>query len=252
MRARIARILPIVLVVLVVGNLVAFARAWPEAHRIRIKSPAAGAQLAGNTVVIDLGIGHLKVARADGSRKSGVGHPVVYVDHAPVGSDEQIERRGYVINMPSTRRRLYGLTLGKHKLTVVLADGANHRVGSARASVTFTVKGPTVVARVLGPVREGAQAHLKVNVEGVELSPPGPAGPKPTGHLHIFIDAKPPTAGSVNLPGNGVIDAASGEFLLPVLPKGPHRAWVVLADNNHVNVKPLVIDEVAFVVGGSG
>ena len=68
--------------------------------------------------------------------------------------------------------RVPGLTMGRHKLTVVLGDGAHNRIGEPIADVEVEVQGPTLtMPNAPAEVAGGENVVFNAQVEGVQLVP---------------------------------------------------------------------------------
>ena len=132
---------------------------------------------------------------------------------------------------------------------LALALGASALLpGVARAQATSGAKvkitAPPNGATVSGPVK------VTLVATGVEIVPATVERPG-TGHHHLFVD-RDVTRVNDTIPRGvtGIIHLGRGqtEFVLDSLKPGPHRVIAVVADWNHVPLKPLVVDTLRFTV----
>src|SRR2546425_414926 len=99
-------------------------------------------------------------------------------------------------------------------------------------------------ATVSGPVK------IPLVATGVEIVPATIERPG-TGHHHLFVDRDvTPVNDTIPRGVTGIIHLGRGqtEFVLDSLKPGPHRVIAVVADWNHVPLKPLVVDTLRFTV----
>ena len=120
--------------------------------------------------------------------------------------------------------------------------------GVARAQATSGAKvkitAPPNGATVSGPVK------ITLVTTGVEIVPATIERPG-TGHHHLFVDRDvTPVNDTIPRGVTGIIHLGRGqtEFVLDSLKPGPHRVIAVVADWNHVPLKPLVVDTLRFTV----
>ncbi|OLC05617.1 MAG: hypothetical protein AUH46_02105 [Gemmatimonadetes bacterium 13_1_40CM_70_15] len=132
---------------------------------------------------------------------------------------------------------------------LALALGASALLpGVARAQATSGAKvkitAPPNGATVSGPVK------ITLVATGVEIVPATIERPG-TGHHHLFVDRDvTPVNDTIPRGVTGIIHLGRGqtEFVLDSLKPGPHRVIAVVADWNHVPLKPLVVDTLRFTV----
>ena len=101
-----------------------------------------------------------------------------------------------------------------------------------------------------GVTVSGTTVHVKLEAWGVEIAPAAEhrAG---TAHHHLFLDTDltaPEMAIPVGTPGIVHLGKGQTEYTFEGLAAGPHRLIALLADPNHVPLKPLVTDTVRFTV----
>ncbi|OLC74370.1 MAG: hypothetical protein AUH78_11225 [Gemmatimonadetes bacterium 13_1_40CM_4_69_8] len=120
--------------------------------------------------------------------------------------------------------------------------------GVARTQATSGAKvkitAPPNGATVSGPVK------ITLVATGVEIVPATIERPG-TGHHHLFVDRDvTPVNDTIPRGVTGIIHLGRGqtEFVLDSLKPGPHRVIAVVADWNHVPLKPLVVDTLRFTV----
>lgn len=219
-----------------------------EAVSVQILAPTEGSVIRGNVVMLDLKVSGIEVRRPDGDTSGKTGHFEVFVDARPVQSGRPVPKSEGIVRGVDTLVAVPGLSVGKHNLTVVVADGAGRRLTGAQDELTVMVEGPSVNAKAA--TGAGQRARVTVGAEGVEIADvPGDASGK-TGHLHFFIDREPTPAGvRIPDPEDRTIlhsEATSVEF--PPLRRGEHFIWIVVGDANHVPFDPPVMDKVVVVV----
>jgi hypothetical protein len=101
-----------------------------------------------------------------------------------------------------------------------------------------------------GATVTGTSVHVVLEAQGVEIAPAAEhrAG---TAHHHLFLDTDL-TASDVGIPAGmpGIVHLGKGqtEYTFEAVAAGPHRLIALLADPNHVPLKPLVADTVRFTV----
>lgn len=125
-------------------------------------------------------------------------------------------------------------------------------VGAPTAAAQAAPQAPRV--RIVEPQEgvtvAGTTVHVKLESWGVEIAPAAEhrAG---TAHHHLFLDTDL-TAPDVGIPMGmpGIVHLGKGqtEYTFEGLAAGPHRLIDLLADPNHVPLKPLVADTVRFTV----
>jgi hypothetical protein len=217
---------------------------------VSISSPAPGTQVKGNVVELQVQAQGIEIKPADGDTSGASGHFHVFVDRDPVAPGEAIPMERGILHSAESLIQVPGLTLGRHKLTVVLGDGAHNRIGEAIADVEVEVQGPTLtIADAPAEVPAGASVLFHAQVEGIQLVPAeqDQGAPGTTGHLHLFINPpRPPTADGQPIPlDRRHSHTADMEFDIRRLPGGrEYTFWVVLGDKAHVPYNPLVADRV--------
>jgi hypothetical protein len=106
--------------------------------------------------------------------------------------------------------------------------------------------------RILSPARDtvlkGTTVTVTLEAKGIEIAPVADhkAG---TAHHHLFLDTEV-TAADQPIPVGvaGIVHLGKGTstYTFENVPPGEHRLIAVLADPNHVPLKPLVSDTVRF------
>lgn len=96
----------------------------------------------------------------------------------------------------------------------------------------------------------GTSVHVVLEAQGVEIAPAAEhrAG---TAHHHLFLDTNltaDDAAIPVGMPGIVHLGKGQSEYTFEGVAPGVHRLIAVLADPNHVPLKPLVADTVRFTV----
>jgi hypothetical protein len=215
---------------------------------VSIASPADGDKIKGNVVVLTLAATGIDIKKADGDTSGKSGHYHVYVDGDPPVAGTVIPKTSTIIHAATPTVTVAGLTAGPHKFTVVLGDGAHHRLGTAQASVSVTVLGPAVQASAPATVPAGQPVTITATVSGVTLVPADGDTSGQTGHLHFFVDRDPTPAGQPIPKEAGIIHTAETSASIPGLAAGAHTVWVVVGDGAHVPLAPPVMAQVTFTV----
>ena len=136
-------------------------------------------------------------------------------------------------------------TLAALGLVALLA--ATPTVGAQAAPQAPKVR---IVEPQQGATVTGTTVHVKLESWGVEIAPVAEhrAG---TAHHHLFLDTDV-TAPDMGIPVGtaGIVHLGKGqtEYTFEGVAAGPHRLIAVLADPNHVPLKPLVADTLRFTV----
>ena len=113
---------------------------------------------------------------------------------------------------------------------------------------------PVPRERIVEPKRDaaltGTTVHVVVEAQGVEIAPAAEhrAG---TAHHHLFLDTNLTPSDSmipVGVPGIVHLGKGQSEYTFENVAPGQHRLIALLADPNHVPLKPLVADTVRFSV----
>ena len=226
--------------------------ATTTAVAVNISAPANGAEIRGNVVELDVETRGVEIKPADGDTSGRTGHYHVFIDRTPVAVGQPIPREKGVIHTADDPAIVPGLTIGRHKLTVVLGDGAHNRITDALAEVEVDVKGPSITSTAPAEAQSTTGFMLTHKVEGVELvaadADQGPPGR--TGHLHLYIDPRtPPKADGQPIPMDGRhIHTPLTQQTFRRMPPGEHTIWIVLGDKAHVPFDPLVADKVTINV----
>jgi Domain of unknown function (DUF4399) len=127
---------------------------------------------------------------------------------------------------------------------VVAATAAAQAKPAAASAVKVHITSPKQDA-----VITGANVQVTLTAEGIEIAPVAEhkAG---TAHHHLFLDTEVTPADApipVGVAGITHLGKGQTEYTLQVAP-GAHRLIAVLADPDHVPLKPLVADTVRFTV----
>ena len=125
---------------------------------------------------------------------------------------------------------------------------------SAAAQAPAKPAAPGATVKIMEPKHgatvTGKMVHVVLEATGVEIAPAAEhrAG---TAHHHLFLDADL-TADSAAIPMGtpGIVHLGKGqhEYMFDAVAPGPHRLIALLADPNHVPLKPLAADTVRFMV----
>ncbi|HVE93273.1 MAG TPA: DUF4399 domain-containing protein [Acidimicrobiales bacterium] len=225
----------------------------PAKPALAISTPRANEEVAGNVVDLNLTVSGVEIVKADNDTSGKSGHFHVFIDREPVAVGQSVPKEAGVVHSADNPVRISGLSIGTHKLTVVLGDGAHTRITDVVDSVTVKVTGPTVDATAPATSAAGASAQVTLKVEGVTLVAAASDIPpsKTTGHLHAFIDIDPSSVApgtAIPKEEGKIIHFAETTFTTPALAAGEHTIWFVLGDGGHVAYDPPVMDKVTITV----
>lgn len=218
------------------------------ASTVKIASPAAGSTVKGNVVTLDLTVAGITIIKADGDTSGRTGHFHVFIDRDPVAAGATIPKEPGIVHSTDDPLAIPGLKAGEHRFVVVLGNGAHQRIGSAKAELTLKVEGPTLDASAPATVPAGQAVAVQIAVEGVSLVKADGDTSGATGHVHLFIDRAPTTAGQAIPKEDSIIHSADSTVQVPGLAAGEHVIWVVLGDGNHLPFAPLVADKITVTV----
>ena len=124
---------------------------------------------------------------------------------------------------------------------LVLAVAVCARHPSARVHILQPHNGDTLTT---------SDVRVVLEAKGVEIIPAVEKRPG-TGHHHLFLDTDlTPPNDTIPKGATGIIHLGRGqtEFTLTDVAAGAHRLIAVVADGDHIPLKPLVVDTVRFVV----
>ena len=215
---------------------------------LTIQSPANGSHTGGNVVTLSLAASDVTLQTP--SAGGGNAHFAVYIDSPPGAVGDPVIPGANVVSSAATRITLSGLTVGRHTLTAVLADGSGNRLSAASASLSVTLDGPAVTARVVGQVKANTQFSLSITSYGVTVADiPADTSGK-TAHYVILIDRPAPQPGSsfATGPQRDLIETTGSLVAIPGLSHGTHTLWVVLVDGAVRTLTPLSAAELTVVV----
>ena len=231
------------------GMACAIATACGGTPSLVIQAPATGTHVTGNVVALTMAASGVTLATPNGS-STDTAHFSVYVDAPPVAPGTPVIPGDNVVSSAATTVTVSGLTVGRHTLLAVLADGAGKRLSSASASLSVTVDGPAVTARVVGQVKANTQFSLSITSYGVTVADiPADTSGK-TAHYIIVIDGPMPKPGSIfaQAPQRDLIETTGSLVAIPPLAKGTHTLWVVLVNGAVRTLSPLSAAKVTVTV----
>lgn len=218
---------------------------------VDITSPENGSQVGGNVVILTVESQGIDIAEAEGDVSGETGHYHAFIDRDPVASGETITEGPGVLHFVDDTVSIPGLSVGRHKITVVLADGSEARIGRESAVVEVEVTGPSIDARAPATAPMAVGFTVETVATGVEIVDPAQDdGTGGAGHLDLVIDPEvDPVGGTAPLPVDAThIHATGTSTQIGGLPAGKHTIWVVLTDRNHVPVNPPVADRVVVTI----
>ncbi|MEA2827228.1 MAG: hypothetical protein QOG43_1667 [Actinomycetota bacterium] len=215
---------------------------------LSIVAPATGTVIKGNVVSLDLASTGLTIVKADGDTSGKSGHYHVFIDRDPVAPGAVIPIEAGVVHSADDPVVLSGLSVGTHRLAVVVGDGSHTRLGDMVAETTVDVQGPSIDASTPATSAAGEPVVLTVKVDGLTLVKADGDTSGTTGHLHVFIDRDPTPAGQPIPVEAGIIHTAETTISVPDLASGAHTLWVVAGDGTHSPLAPRVMDKVTVTV----
>lgn len=224
-------------------------QAVDDSPALSITAPADGAKIAGNVVTLELKLTGIDVIKADGDTSGKTGHFHVFVDKEPVAVGAPIDKAPGIIHSADNPLVIPGLSVGDHKLTVVVGDGAHTRLDVDAAVVNVRVDGPSIDATAPATLAAGAALEIAVTVDGFELVKADGTATEATGHLHAFVDTPPVAPGEAIAVGNPlIIHSATSPISVTGLAAGEHTIWIVVGDGTHHAFKTPVRDKVVVTV----
>lgn len=207
--------------------------------------------LQGNTATLEINNAGVRLVEPDGDTSGRTGHLVVFVDAEPVAVGEKAEAGEGVIEAWENPVRITGLTSGRHEIAVIVADGNRVRMSENAATAEMRVNRPTLHATAPEKNEAGASVPIAIEVEGVQVAPPGPDTSGATGHFALFVNREP-TAPGVPVPQErGVLLASDTVVNVPGLGGGEHFVWVMLVKGDGTPFDPFVADRVHFEVASA-
>jgi hypothetical protein len=215
---------------------------------VKVVTPADGAAIKGNVVSLDLSTTGLSIIKADGDTRGTSGHFHVFIDKDPPAAGTVIEKAPGVIHSTEDPLRVPGLSVGRHRLTVVLGDGTHRRIGTASAVVNVDVSGPSVDASAPATIAAGQPLSITATVEGVQLVKADGDTSGRTGHLHAFVDKEPVAGQAIPAGDPMIIHSATSPIVVNALTAGEHTIWVVVGNGVHVPFDPPVADKLTVTV----
>ncbi len=217
-----------------------------EALSVKITSPEQGEQIGGNVLVLKVEAEGIIVAEPDGDASGEIGHFHAFIDREPVAPGETISDDPAVVHFAANTFSIPGLAIGKHKITVVLGDGTEARMGRVSDEVEIEITGPAIDATAPATAPMATGFTVQTTATGVELVDPArDPGQGATGHLDFIIDPEQePTADGRPVPEDAShLHTTGGSAQVTGLEEGDHVIWVVLTDKDHVPVSPMVADK---------
>ena len=136
-------------------------------------------------------------------------------------------------------------------LVALVASGLGAPAAVAQAPAKAA---PAPSVKIMQPKQGATVAGTMVDVvleaQGVEIAPAAEhrAG---TAHHHLFLDTDLTPADvaiPVGMPGIVHLGKGQSKYIFEGVAPGPHRLIALLADPNHVPLKPLAADTVRFTV----
>ncbi|MDQ4096549.1 MAG: DUF4399 domain-containing protein [Actinomycetota bacterium] len=220
-------------------------------EKLTIGSPAPGAAVKGNVLQLELNVTGISLAKADGDTSGRTGHFHVFIDRPPTPVGQVIPREAGIVHSADNPVTLYGLTVAKHELVVVMGDGAHTRLPDFEARTSVTVEGPSVRAKAPATVPANQPIKLDLTAEGVEIAKPDGDRSGTKAHYHVFVDREPTPAGEAIPPkpeDNTILHTADPSIDVGPLAPGEHVLWVVLGDGAHFPFDPPVRDRITVTV----
>ena len=222
----------------------------PPELSVEIVSPAEGAQIDGNVVELRASAEGIEISQPDGDISGATGHFHVFIDQDPVASGETISEGPGIVHFSEPSVKIPGLATGRHRLTLVLGDGSETRIGRASDVVEVEVRGPAIDATAPEDAPLATGFTVITAVTGVQIGGSEGAAPGGARHLDLIIDPdEDPEANGQPMPADpSHVHTTGTTHQVTGLPAGEHTVWVVLTDENHVPVSPLVADKVVVTI----
>lgn len=217
---------------------------------VEITAPEDGTSIEGNVVEVALDVSGIEIAADDDSGDGDTGLFHVFVDRDPVAPGEAIPTGDPAVVQTATNPiQLTGLSVGRHRLVVVLGDKDRKRIGDAVAETAVDVKGPSV--DMTGPVtaQAGKVIQVEVALEGVGLVEPADDESDTddsAGRLHLFVNRDPtPPGEAIPTDDPAIVHTNSQSVAFPadLFKEGKNTIWVVLGDADDTSFDPPVLDK---------
>jgi hypothetical protein len=235
----------LLLVVLGVALAVAAVSAPTDRRDLIITSPGDGAQIAGNIVVVRAIADEPERPSFAGGEQPRWPRFFVFVDRDPVAPGTPIPTGRDVVGFAGRTVEIHGLSVGRHRFTVVKADRRRWRESDVQDETSVTITGPSV--QVLGPRSTSSRdVTLQLQAEGVPIRRPGSRDGG--GHFAIFVDRRPTLVGDA-VPAD-VPRTSERETVVRGLAPGVHTIWVLLVHQNDRPYRPRVADRIVVRVEG--
>lgn len=223
-----------------------------DEQSLEITNPEDGATLQGNVVEVALEVSGIDIVAAEddpGEGDSGQFH--VFIDRDPVAPGKAIPSgEPDVVQTAANPIRLTGLSVGEHRLAVVLGDKDNKRIGDAAAETTVRLEGPSVDVTGPSTAEVGNVIQVEIAVEGVNLVEAGAdesSKEESGGQLHLFVN-KEPTAPGKPIPTDdpAIVTTTSRSVAFPadLFKEGKNTIWVMLGQLDNTAFDPPVLDKV--------
>ncbi len=111
-----------------VGQDVADGPDTANAPSLKIESPVDFATVSGGSADLKMLVNGITIVKADGDTSGKTGHFHVFIDRSPARVGEVMPVAPDIVHSAENPIHVTGLKPGKHTLTVVLGDGAHHRI----------------------------------------------------------------------------------------------------------------------------
>jgi hypothetical protein len=205
---------------------------------VTIRSPADGTKIRGNVVLVEADVKALTSATTATNGGTGAPRLHLFVDKPPPAAGQAIGSPKWIVHFRGSKVRVPGLTVGKHKLSIVAGDSQSRRLGDVEVSVTVEVLGPALTVSAPRQTPAAEKAAIRVDLQGLTLS-------TQETQLAVFVDRQP-TGPTQALP-SGVLRTTDTAIPL-TLPVGSHTIWVAAVNAKGFVSRPLVADRIGIVV----
>lgn len=224
----------------------------PKPPSVKITSPLTGDKIQGNTVEVGIDAHGIDVLAANGDTSGGTGHYALFIDASPPPAGVALGTSDSLVETADNPVLLPGLSLGTHKILVVLADGAGKRLGETEDEISVQLLGPSVqitaTTQINGQIKAGRSFNLIIKSTGLTVVA-SPKGQQPdSGHFHVLIDLGIPEFAKAIPASASIIHTTASVVPIKGLAPGKHTILVVVGDGGHVPFRPLVMDRLTIEV----
>ena len=233
------------------------------APSIKFVNPLDGGSVAAGDVMVTAEATNFKLVDQLGkANAAGQGHIHYFLDaDAPTTQGKPaVTAAGTYDATASTTYVWKNVSAGTHTLSVELVNNdhtpLNPPVVQKITITADTQPRITITAPQNGKIQKAGSVTIKVNVSNFDLADKlGTANVSGQGHLHYFMDVKPPTtAGQPAVTAAGTYAAtAATSYTWDKVSTGIHTFYVELVNNNHTPLdNPIIAQVQVYLITYSG